>query len=159
MELDLASLASVRAFCATFNARGLPLHHLVCNAAAIATPQRTVTEDGNELHLQARGAWALPASARHNLVPAGALSAKASRGPACAVSEPGCARARLQVNVLGHLLLAELLLAEQQRRRAALRGAKGPEPQQLHPAGELAARHWGGVGRRHSQQSRHRSTG
>jgi hypothetical protein len=63
MELDLASLGSARRFCAAFNARGLPLHHLVCNAAAICASPRAVTGDGNELHLQVRGRLRLPALA------------------------------------------------------------------------------------------------
>jgi hypothetical protein len=49
---------------------------------------------------------------------------------------PGCP----QVNVLGHLLLAELLLVEQQRRRQQPGGAGAPAgQQQLHPAGGRAA--------------------
>jgi len=46
--LDLASLASVRAFVDEFLARRQPLHLLVNNAGVMATPQ-TYTEDGFEL--------------------------------------------------------------------------------------------------------------
>lgn len=51
MELDLASLASVRAFAAAFLAMDLPLQGLVCNAALYAPDApRSVTKDGFEGH-------------------------------------------------------------------------------------------------------------
>jgi NAD(P)-dependent dehydrogenase (short-subunit alcohol dehydrogenase family) len=48
-SLDLASLASVRAFAADFVAEGRPLHLLV-NNAGIMIPERRVTSDGFEAH-------------------------------------------------------------------------------------------------------------
>lgn len=52
MELDLASLESVRAFVTTFSAGGLPpLHGIVCNAgiSAAGVPGRPQTQDGFEM--------------------------------------------------------------------------------------------------------------
>lgn len=51
-HIDLASLASVRAFAADFNARGLSLSVLVCNAGLMAPPERIETEDGLEQQFQ-----------------------------------------------------------------------------------------------------------
>lgn len=49
MELDLASLASVRSFAKDFAARMLPpLHALVCNAGLYVTSGTTYTKDGFE---------------------------------------------------------------------------------------------------------------
>jgi len=49
MELDLASLASVRSFAKGFAARTLPpLHALVCNAGLYVTSGTTYTKDGFE---------------------------------------------------------------------------------------------------------------
>lgn len=50
--LDLASLASVKTFATEFNARGLPLDVLVCNAGIMAPPQRLETADGLEQQFQ-----------------------------------------------------------------------------------------------------------
>jgi NAD(P)-dependent dehydrogenase (short-subunit alcohol dehydrogenase family) len=47
-SLDMASLASVRAFAAAFAARGLKLDLLVNNAGVMALPTRELTEDGFE---------------------------------------------------------------------------------------------------------------
>ncbi len=54
MELDLASLDSVRAFIKAFNSRGLPLHLLICNAGVMSPPKRQVTKDGLEMQFQVR---------------------------------------------------------------------------------------------------------
>ena len=51
-HLDLASLASVRAFATAFNARALPLDALVCNAGVMAPPKRIETGDGLEQQFQ-----------------------------------------------------------------------------------------------------------
>lgn len=51
-QLDLASLSSVKSFAADFNARGLPLDVLVCNAGIMAPPVRGETEDGLEQQFQ-----------------------------------------------------------------------------------------------------------
>lgn len=48
MELDLASLASIRKFVMNFKKKGLPLHILV-NNAGIMIPPYSKTEDGFEL--------------------------------------------------------------------------------------------------------------
>lgn len=51
MELDLASLASVRRFAQEFLGRGLPLHVLINNAGYYNTDdQRRLTADGFEMH-------------------------------------------------------------------------------------------------------------
>ena len=50
MALDLASLASVRAFASAFLGRQLPLHGLVNNAGVMALPRRE-TVDGFEMQL------------------------------------------------------------------------------------------------------------
>lgn len=50
MDLDLASLASVRRFAESFLGRPGPLHLLINNAGLIASPRRT-TADGFELQL------------------------------------------------------------------------------------------------------------
>mmetsp|Transcript_25173 Transcript_25173/g.54721 ORF Transcript_25173/g.54721 Transcript_25173/m.54721 type:complete len:425 (+) Transcript_25173:2-1276(+) len=52
MELDLANLSSVNRFCDSFNARGLPLHLLVCNAGLMSPPKRQATSDGLEMQFQ-----------------------------------------------------------------------------------------------------------
>jgi len=52
MELDLSSLKSVRSFAKKFNARGLPLHLLICNAGIMAPPARQASSDGLELQFQ-----------------------------------------------------------------------------------------------------------
>jgi len=51
-SLDLASLDSVRSFASSFNARGLPLALLICNAGIMAPPKRLVTKDGFEQQFQ-----------------------------------------------------------------------------------------------------------
>jgi NAD(P)-dependent dehydrogenase (short-subunit alcohol dehydrogenase family) len=48
VELDMASLASVRAFAAAFAARGKALDILVNNAGVMALPKRELTPDGFE---------------------------------------------------------------------------------------------------------------
>jgi NAD(P)-dependent dehydrogenase (short-subunit alcohol dehydrogenase family) len=48
VELDMASLASVRAFAASFAARGKALDILVNNAGVMALPKRELTVDGFE---------------------------------------------------------------------------------------------------------------
>jgi NAD(P)-dependent dehydrogenase (short-subunit alcohol dehydrogenase family) len=48
VELDMASLASIRAFAAAFAARGVPLDLLINNAGVMALPTREVTVDGFE---------------------------------------------------------------------------------------------------------------
>lgn len=47
-DLDLASLASVRAFAADYNAQGIPLDVLVNNAGVMALKNRELTADGFE---------------------------------------------------------------------------------------------------------------
>lgn len=51
-SLDLASLDSIRAFAASFNARRLPLALLICNAGVMAPPKRLETQDGCEQQFQ-----------------------------------------------------------------------------------------------------------
>ncbi|MEW5310884.1 MAG: hypothetical protein WDW38_002640 [Sanguina aurantia] len=51
-QCDLASLRSVRNFTKAFNSRNIPLHLLICNAGAMAAPERHVTIDGHEAHYQ-----------------------------------------------------------------------------------------------------------
>ncbi|MGA7155769.1 MAG: oxidoreductase [Acidobacteriaceae bacterium] len=48
VEVDMASLASIRAFAAAFAARGVGLDLLVNNAGVMALPTRELTEDGFE---------------------------------------------------------------------------------------------------------------
>jgi NAD(P)-dependent dehydrogenase (short-subunit alcohol dehydrogenase family) len=48
VELDMASLASIRAFAASFASRGLPLDILINNAGVMALPARELTPDGFE---------------------------------------------------------------------------------------------------------------
>jgi len=48
VELDMASLASIRAFAAGYAARGVPLDLLINNAGVMALPQRELTVDGFE---------------------------------------------------------------------------------------------------------------
>ncbi|KAL0481225.1 short-chain dehydrogenase [Acrasis kona] len=49
MEVDLASLKSIRKFAADFKALNLPLNYLINNAGIMALPERKTTEDGFEL--------------------------------------------------------------------------------------------------------------
>jgi NAD(P)-dependent dehydrogenase (short-subunit alcohol dehydrogenase family) len=49
VQLDMASLASIRAFAAAFLAGGTPLDLLINNAGVMAVPQRKTTADGFEL--------------------------------------------------------------------------------------------------------------
>ncbi|DBA83275.1 TPA: hypothetical protein ACH3X2_006777 [Trebouxia sp. C0005] len=60
-SLDLASLDSVRSFASSFNARGLPLALLICNAGIMAPPKKLVTKDGFEQQFQVNylGHWML----------------------------------------------------------------------------------------------------
>lgn len=48
VELDMASLASIRAFAAAFIGRGTALDLLINNAGVMALPKRELTEDGFE---------------------------------------------------------------------------------------------------------------
>jgi len=48
VELDMASLASIRAFAAAFAARNIPLDLLINNAGVMALPHRELTADGFE---------------------------------------------------------------------------------------------------------------
>ncbi|KAL6761076.1 hypothetical protein V8C86DRAFT_968708 [Haematococcus lacustris] len=52
MQVDMASLASVREFCREFEARHLPLHLVVANAGIMSPAQRLETEDGLEMQFQ-----------------------------------------------------------------------------------------------------------
>ena len=66
-SLDLASLASVRAFVAAFTRSHAQLDVLLLNAGVSSLPQRTLTEDGLETQFQVR---AMPMRAhRHILRP------------------------------------------------------------------------------------------
>ena len=48
VQLDMASLASIRAFAAAFPGRGIALDLLINNAGVMALPRRELTEDGFE---------------------------------------------------------------------------------------------------------------
>ena len=48
VELDMASLASIRSFAAAFTARNIPLDLLINNAGVMALPTRELTVDGFE---------------------------------------------------------------------------------------------------------------
>ena len=48
VQLDMASLASIRAFAAAFLGRGIALDLLINNAGVMALPKRELTEDGFE---------------------------------------------------------------------------------------------------------------
>ena len=48
VQLDMASMASIRAFAAAFIGRGLALDLLINNAGVMALPKRELTEDGFE---------------------------------------------------------------------------------------------------------------
>jgi NAD(P)-dependent dehydrogenase (short-subunit alcohol dehydrogenase family) len=48
VQLDMASLASIRAFAGAFSARGVALDLLINNAGVMALPTRELTEDGFE---------------------------------------------------------------------------------------------------------------
>jgi NAD(P)-dependent dehydrogenase (short-subunit alcohol dehydrogenase family) len=48
VQLDMASLASIRAFAAAFIGRGIALDLLINNAGVMALPKRELTEDGFE---------------------------------------------------------------------------------------------------------------
>jgi len=48
VQLDMASLASIRAFAAAFPGRGIALDLLINNAGVMALPKRELTEDGFE---------------------------------------------------------------------------------------------------------------
>ena len=56
-SLDLASMESVKAFAAKFNARSLPLALLICNAGVMAPPKRLETQDGCEQQFQVECCW------------------------------------------------------------------------------------------------------
>lgn len=77
MQLDLASFSSVRAFAAAFQKKGLPLHVLV-NNAGVMQHARLLTEDGNEMTLQAN--YLGHALLTNMLLPA--LKASAAKGGA-----------------------------------------------------------------------------
>jgi len=48
VEVDIASLASIRSFATAFAVRGIPLELPINNAGAMALPKREVTVDGFE---------------------------------------------------------------------------------------------------------------
>src|SRR6202044_3809166 len=48
VEVDMASLASIRSFATAFAGRGIPLDLLINNAGVMALPKREVTVDGFE---------------------------------------------------------------------------------------------------------------
>jgi NAD(P)-dependent dehydrogenase (short-subunit alcohol dehydrogenase family) len=48
VEMDMASLASIRSFATAFAGRGIPLDLLINNAGVMALPKREVTVDGFE---------------------------------------------------------------------------------------------------------------
>ena len=98
-SLDLASLASVRAFAAAFTRSHAQLDVLLLNAGVSSLPQRTLTEDGLETQFQVR---ARPARAyRHPrfLSIARFLPRSRSHRRPCP-----------QVNYLGHFLLTNQLM-------------------------------------------------
>jgi len=52
LPLELSSLDSVRSAAKAFQAKQLPLHTLVCNAAVMALPERKTTSDGYEFQFE-----------------------------------------------------------------------------------------------------------
>ena len=52
LELDLASLKSVKRFCKQFNNMGLSMDLVICNAGIMKPPKRVLTQDGFEGQFQ-----------------------------------------------------------------------------------------------------------
>ena len=97
-SLDLASLASVRAFAAAFTRSHAQLDVLLLNAGVSSLPQRTLTEDGLETQFQVR---ARPARLTVTLAFSIARFHPRSRSHR---------RPCPQVNYLGHFLLTNQLM-------------------------------------------------
>ena len=152
-SLDLASLASVRAFAAAFTRSHAQLDVLLLNAGVSSLPQRTLTEDGLEMQFQARARpthahrHPLSLSLHRSLPPSLAFSPL--RSPAGELSralpadEPADAAAarRARAARRERRLCRELPAHREDtaRRPAAcqpplLRQALHPAPRTLHPA-------------------------
>ena len=54
LELDLASLKSVKRFCKQFSKTGLSTDVVICNAGIMKPPKRIITEDGLEGQFQVK---------------------------------------------------------------------------------------------------------
>lgn len=128
MQLDLSSLASVRAFGAAWSARGRPLHALVNNAGIFAMSAVRVQE-GERGRARGRGggpppsAAPCPAAGSSALPPASAPRAH-ERLQVREETVDGF-EAHMGTNHLGHFLLTLLLLPALRRGAAEVRGCLG----------------------------------
>jgi hypothetical protein len=136
MELDLTSLASVRAFAAEFRARRGSLHTLVNNAGVMALPQRR-TIDGFEMQLGTNhlGHFALTGLLLDLLLDAPAAAADAPGPRVVTVSSTAHRTGRIDFGDLqserrygkwrayAQSKLANLLFAYELQRRLEKRGA------------------------------------
>ena len=129
--LDLANLASVRAFAESFAASDRAVDVLVNNAGVMALPERRLTADGFELqfgtnHLGhfALTALMLPALLRATAPRVVTVASLAHRRATLDLDDPNSERSYVPYTVYARTKLANLTFALEFARRAAAAGSK-----------------------------------
>jgi NAD(P)-dependent dehydrogenase (short-subunit alcohol dehydrogenase family) len=140
-QVDLASLASVRAAGEQLVGEGRPVHFLINNAGIMTPPSREATEDGFELQFGANhlGHFALTAQLFPLLRAAGgarftAMSSLAARIGRLNFDDPQHERSYRKWRVYGQSKLANLMFARELDRRSRAAGW-GILANAAHPGG------------------------
>jgi NAD(P)-dependent dehydrogenase (short-subunit alcohol dehydrogenase family) len=131
VSLDMASLASIRAFVASFAARGVALDLLINNAGVMALPKRQTTEDGFERQFGTNhlGHFALTGLLMPQLLSAPAprvvtVASLAHRNGTIAFHDLQSEKSYSPWGAYGASKLANILFAKELARRARAAGSK-----------------------------------
>jgi NAD(P)-dependent dehydrogenase (short-subunit alcohol dehydrogenase family) len=131
VELDMASLASIRAFAAAFAARHIPLDILINNAGIMALPKRELTADGFERQFGTNhlGHFALTGLLMPQLLAAPAprvitVASLAHRNGKIDFSNLQSERKYKPWDAYGESKLANILFANELAKRATAAGSK-----------------------------------
>ncbi|CAE8627766.1 unnamed protein product [Polarella glacialis] len=143
VQLDLASLSSVRDFANSFKAQGRPLHLLCLNAGVMAIPAYTTSADGFEMQFATNhlGHFALTRALMDTLVASAparvvTLASEAHRAPdkALSLDLPPSAGDYSDWSAYQQSKLANVLFSsELSRRLKALKGGEGVTSNAVHP--------------------------
>jgi NAD(P)-dependent dehydrogenase (short-subunit alcohol dehydrogenase family) len=131
VELDMASLASIRSFAASFAIRGVPLDILINNAGVMALPTRELTADGFERQFGTNhlGHFALTGLLMPQLLASPAprvvtVASLAHRNGKIEFDNLQSERSYIPWDVYGASKLANILFAKELDRRARLAHSK-----------------------------------
>jgi NAD(P)-dependent dehydrogenase (short-subunit alcohol dehydrogenase family) len=131
VELDMASLASIRSFASGFGARGIALDLLINNAGVMALPKREVTADGFERQFGTNhlGHFALTGLLMPQLLAASAprvvtVASLAHRNGKIDFENLQSERGYKPLDAYGESKLANILFAKELERRARAAGSK-----------------------------------